>query len=61
MAFQAIVETFKKNQMKLKNVYKDGWVDGGIWTEFAQRYNAYLLVAEHRFYGQSWPASSRFF
>jgi hypothetical protein len=47
--------------MKRKNVYQDGWVDGGIWTEFAQRYNAYLLVAEHRFYGQSWPASSRFF
>lgn len=30
-------------------------INGGYWYNYANRYNAMLVVLEHRFYGQSSP------
>jgi len=38
----------------------DGFIDSFIWRDYAKRYGAYLLVVEHRFYGQSFPIPPRF-
>jgi serine protease 16 len=33
----------------------EDWMDGFAWSEYADAYNAKMVVLEHRFYGQSMP------